>query len=190
MEKIDKPLIELLVLLVTKVKKDPFEQLAEECRPLLIHLMKKYYIKGFEYQDYWQEANRALFEAVKGFDPNKGIEFTTYLSRVVMNHFNDLIRYTHSKRRIGEEQVLFLEDMTQAKEHNVYLMGEGANPEDLYLAKEALQENITLLSDFESQVLAARLNNNSYDQIAKKLDCTKSQAQQALYRCKVKLSNM
>lgn len=188
---LDKEFIEILVFMVKKVRKDPFECLAEQCKPLMLGAIEKYYISDFEREDYWQEANKALFEAVNKYDIFQGKDFTYYFYRLMLNHFNDLVRRDLAVKRRGNTTKRSYIEVDSAVEYAQQMAPQGVNaPEDALLVKEAYEEYIPMLSSFEKRVLIARMEANTYEEIAGQLDCSKEKVHHALYRCKRKLREM
>jgi RNA polymerase sigma factor (sigma-70 family) len=56
------------------------------------------HIDSLEYDDLYQEGFLALFKACEKFDPSKGVQFNTFATTCIANHFTDLIR--HNSRLI------------------------------------------------------------------------------------------
>lgn len=188
---LNKEFIEILVFMVKKVRKDPYECLADQCKPLIFGAIDKYYISGFEREDYWQEANKALFEAVNKYDILQERDFTYYFYQLMINHFNDLVRRDLAlKRRGNTTKRSHIEIDTALEERKQRDSYAGNTPEEALLIKEAYEEYIPLLSPFEKKVLTATMEANTKEEIAQELKCTKEKVNHALYRCKQKLKQM
>lgn len=178
----EKELIEVLVLLIKRIKKDPFEMLSQECKGISIPVIEKFFIKGFDRKDYWQEADAVLYEAVEGYDDTKGMAFSNYYRMRIENRFTDILRkQTNDKRKANNLTSEWDETLFSPFRHK-----ESA-PEEELIVKEAISEYLTLLSPLEKEVLSGRMNNESYEHLAKRLNCSKEKAQHAMYRARKKL---
>ena len=69
-------------------------------------LAKKFVGRGVEYDDLYQVASYALLRAVDRFDPDKGMQFTTFITPTITgeikNYFRDKSRIVKLPRRLGE----------------------------------------------------------------------------------------
>lgn len=67
-------------------------------------LAKKFSGRGVEYDDLFQVASEALIMGVEKFDPDIGVQFTTYITPtvtgVVKNYFRDFSRAVRPPRRV------------------------------------------------------------------------------------------
>ena len=67
-------------------------------------LAKKFAGRGVEYDDLLQVASEALITGVEKFDPEVGVQFTTYITPtvtgVIKNYFRDFSRAVRPPRRV------------------------------------------------------------------------------------------
>ena len=67
-------------------------------------IAKKFAGRGVEYDDLFQVASEALINGVKNFDPDVGVQFTTYITPtvtgVIKNYFRDYSRSVRPPRRV------------------------------------------------------------------------------------------
>lgn len=183
---VDKQLVEILVLLIQEIKQDPFELLVEECKPVSVPIIEKYFIRGFDRKDYWQEANQVLFESVESYEGSKGVDFTYYFKIRMENHFTDLLRRETNYKRKANEKTIDLEKVDPLRLRKGRRIIDDT-PEEAVRVKEAYGEYLTVLSVFEKDVFTARLNNETYDHIARRLSCTREKVENAMSRCREKM---
>ena len=89
-------------------------------------LAKKFTGRGVEYDDLLQVASEALIAGVEKFDPDMGVQFTTYITPtvtgIIKNYFRDFSRAVRPPRRIYS-----LSAKIRA-ESNEYFKEHGAKP--------------------------------------------------------------
>ena len=72
-------------------------------------LAKKFVGRGVPYDDLYQEASFAIIDAVDSFDPDKGVEFSTFLTPTITgklkNYFRDKSRMISLPRRLNDLNV-------------------------------------------------------------------------------------
>ena len=67
-------------------------------------LAKKFAGRGVEYDDLLQVASEGLISGVEKFDPDMGVQFTTYITPtvtgIIKNYFRDFSRTVRPPRRV------------------------------------------------------------------------------------------
>ena len=80
------------------------ETLLEHNTSLLKSILKRYLNKGVEYDDLLQVASEALILGVEKFDPDIGVQFSTYITPtvtgIIKNYFRDYSRAVRPPRRV------------------------------------------------------------------------------------------
>lgn len=80
------------------------------CQPLLAAMARRLQNRGIEYEDLYQTACLACVQAIKGFDPQRGLKFSTYLTPTVMGTLQNYIRdkqgLVHTPRSIRQDSIL------------------------------------------------------------------------------------
>lgn len=87
----------------------PSQALLEDvCRqylPLAGAIARRFSGRGVDYDDLYQVASLALVKAIKRFDPDKGVQFSTYVTPTIVgevkNYFRDKSRTITLPRRSG-----------------------------------------------------------------------------------------
>lgn len=182
---------ELLVFMLKNVDGDPFILLADICKPIVIRAIKRRYIRGFDNDDFWQEANQVLVESIAKYRFEEDMKFLQYYSMQLENHLNMLVRKeTALKRRSIKEATSYdaLSDLKSVHFHSA--SGYDATPEETAIVKETLDEYMQDLSNFEKEVFFFYIGDIPYSEIAEILKCDRDKVQNAIYRCGVKLKKL
>ncbi len=108
--------------------------LDEICRaylPLAGAVARRFSGRGVEYDDLFQVASLALVKAVKRFDPDRGVQFSTYVTPTIVgevkNYFRDKSRLVSIPRRSGA----LIHDMEAARERLTHALTRSPTPQEL-----------------------------------------------------------
>lgn len=160
-----------------------FPQLLERTVEILTRSTYRYFIKGYEREDLYQEACLVLIEAIDKYMPDKGLSFNQYVNLCLDNHFNRLIRFNNTQKRKSMFDSVSYEDLVE--EHGYQFPG-GANtfkPSEIPLVKESINDFLESLSLFEKEVYYFLCLGKSYEQISKIMDISKRRVMDARHRC-------
>ena len=106
------------------------------------HLARRYTNRGEPYDDLVQVASLAIVKSVDRFDPERGVEFTTFATRTVIGelkrHFRDKGWAVRAPRRI-QELYLELGKMTESLSQE---LGRSPTVAELASATEASEESV------------------------------------------------
>ncbi len=179
-----------LVSLVKRGDASAFATLSDRYMPVLLGRAGRYAgIVGVDVEDFLQEGMFALFRAVKGFNPEAEVRFSTYAVTCIHNSMTDAIRaHMKCKRHDGDVNI---EDIDRQPHASFSAQLQQKPVEDILLEQEArsIRENQikTLLSDFEQHVLKLYLSGHSYRHISLVLSSTVKSVDNALQRVRRKL---
>jgi len=153
-------------------------------------------IIGIDYEDALQEGRVGFLNAIKNFNENLNISFTTFAKRVVENSILSYIRNITSKtnslnvfgvplnnqgeiEEIGEEKI-------------VPIASPAPSPEEEFISSENIEKQLLefkeSLSEFEKTILDLKLEGYSYGEIASQLSKTKKSIDNAMNRIKTKIT--
>lgn len=144
-------------------------------------------VAGSDRDDLRQEAYMGLCNAIRTYDPDKGVSFQSYAGACIGNSLKNLFAAASTQKAKLHSQMVSIEDIQE-----IDLRGkDNANPEHILLDREACDELETLmetvLSDFERAVLFAYLSGCGYTEIAARLDSSPKSVDNALQRARRKL---
>lgn len=169
----------------------PFEVLFQRYMPVVKSTIKELYIKGFDRDDFIQEARIAFSKTIHFYDGERGLTIGNYFKLNLKNHLFSLIRKDMAQKRriskVSESWEGLLENGFSPYYTEQYKR-EMAFEKDLEL-KECLPDYIKSLSNLECQVLAHHLRRIDKEEIAVELNCSVTQIVNALDRCKRKLKD-
>ena len=81
------------------------DELCRQYLPLAKAIARRFSGRGVEYDDLFQVASMALLKALNRFDPDKGVQFSTYVTPTIVgevkNYFRDKSRLISLPRRSG-----------------------------------------------------------------------------------------
>lgn len=115
---------------------------------------------AIDYEDVFQEMCLAYVKAAEKFDPEFGVTFTAYLGRAIWNEFN---RFAERELDGREEFGLYsLESMDDMLEDDITIMdvipGDELTPEEIYEAKQSVQENVRLCGPMGKFLISKLMN--------------------------------
>jgi RNA polymerase sporulation-specific sigma factor len=164
-----------LLLAVRKDVPEAFTTLTEQYRPLILSMAESFLVSmpkdSLALEDLVQEATIALYKAACRYDLEQSkVTFGLYAKICIRNHLVSTLR----------RQIRFAKK-TKPKEP---LPGTEGNA----VKWESVAEQLSgLLTRYEEQVLALRLQNYSYKEIAERLSADPKSVDNALYRIRRKL---
>lgn len=175
---------ELLIFMLKTIKGDPFTLLVEICRPVMLNAINNRYIRGYDREDFFQEAKEVLVEAVKKYKFDTDLRFLQYYSMCLETHLNILVRKDSALKRRSIKEASSLDELFERTGVD-YSLGKDydMNPENTAIANETFGKYISDLSTFEKEVFYRYLADLSYEEIAEQLNSTKTKVQNAFYRC-------
>ena len=164
---------------------------------LVKSIVRKYFLVGSDMDDLMQEGMVGLYRAILSYNESAGVKFETFarvcISRQVYNAIkqanNQKNQPLNSSIKIGGQGEL--DNDSDDDENTIVLALETENPESIAIKKERLQKFYdsinTLLNDKDYQILQFYLDGLSYNDIAKKMNLSTKNVDNALTRIRGKL---
>lgn len=135
-------------------------------------------------EDLMQEGMLGFLDAVKKFDPSKGVPFKAFAETCINNRIISAVRKNFNSKNAALSNAVSFEAETAD-------IAADSDPADIISDKfetEYLSELLNSgLSDFEKKVIDLRLQNKSYSEIAENLCTTEKSVDNALQRIKSKM---
>lgn len=136
-------------------------------------------------EDLTQEGMLGFLDAVKSYDPSKGVPFKAYAETCINNRIVSAVRVNYNNKNAALSNALPFEDdgadIGDISTDPAFIISQ--KDESEYLEK-LLSSG---LSDFERNVIRLRLKNQSYSQVADSLGCSEKAIDNALQRIKKKM---
>ena len=157
----------LFAELVTLTAADPRRQqvrdaLVEQHLPLVEHLARRFRNRGEQYDDLVQVATIGLIKSVDRFDPERGVEFSTYATPTIVGeikrHFRDKGWAVRVPRRLQELRLSLTTATAELSQRN------GRAPTVAELAKQLGVSEEEVLEGLESANAYSTLSLDAGDQ--------------------------
>lgn len=136
-------------------------------------------------EDLIQEGMLGFLDAVKSFRIDKGVPFKAYAETCINNRIISAVRAHFNHKNAALTNAVSIEEETDT------LLSRSDDPANIVSEKYGSEHLKNLidsgLSDFEKQVIALRLQDKSYAQIAVSLDCSEKAVDNALQRIRKKI---
>lgn len=135
--------------------------------------------------DLVQEGMIGFLEAVKRFDPSKGVPFRAYANLCIESRILSALRKNSNDKNAALTTAVSLDDETQEPfgDDPATLVADNDEAERIFAFME---QN---LSEFEKQVLNLKLDGHSYAEISKELYCTEKSVDNAIQRIRKKITS-
>lgn len=164
------------------------EKLLSDYESLIYSIVKTFSIEGYTSEDLMQEARHSFCLAVKKFDSEKNAKLVTFATLVIKRRLGDLKKAQYVIKRRGE--VVALDD--DDDDDLIYNIPSLApTPEEQVLIEEERQEIGDALrgklTEIEFNIAILFANGYTYSDIAKILNITNKQVDNALQRARKKL---
>lgn len=159
-----------------------FGKLLQLCAYIPKETIEEAHRLGYENEDIYQEAGIAFLHALHSYDEKRGFGFRTYASVCIKNHVSSLLRSSRRAKNFALTDYVSIDDIEVPSK---------SEPEADWIEKEAFSEMkkriLSVLSDFEFEVLRLYLKGFSYKAIGGKLCKTEKSVSNALSRVRKKL---
>ncbi len=139
-------------------------QIAEKYLYIADILAKKFVGRGVEYDDLKQVASLALLRGIDRFDPDLGMQFTTFITPTITgeikNYFRDKSRMVKLPRRLGEISVAVKKYSAQ------YESGKGIKPsvKQIAIALKLTEEEVVNALEIGGVVSLDSMASNADDE--------------------------
>lgn len=163
--------------------KNSLEILMNHYKGLVNKISRNYFIIGADFEDVIQEGMIGLFNAYSTFEVDKNTSFKTYATILINRQIINAIKKAYKYSNLD-----LFSDLKKDFENDLEIF----SPEDFIINKEShanlVKEINEKLSPLETSILQEFLKNETYDEIAKKLNLNKKSVDNALSRIKKKLN--
>ena len=152
-----------------------------------------FFLSGGDMDDLIQEGMIGLHRAVVDYTESRGASFRSFALLCVHRQIIDAIKQDGRKKNIPLTNYASINIPEDDETAYVYsIEAEGANPEDIFLKKEAndifLETMQSQLSQLDYKVLELYLSAYSYNDIAQSVEITVKQVDNAIQRIKKKIA--
>lgn len=181
---------------IKKGNDDAMDYMVKRYGTLVKKEVRALYLIGAETEDLTQEGMIGLFKAIRDFEPEKNIQFSTFATLCIRSQIKTAITASNRKKHLplngylslyaesGDEGFSLLENLTAS---------ESTEPERQIIARESIDNLKKLidkeLSSLEKTVLELYLSGLSYSEISEKTGKSEKSIGNALSRIRTKVAN-
>lgn len=184
---------------ILKIKdgdENALNKIMEKYKNFVYAKAKTFFIVGAEQEDIIQEGMIGLFKAIKGYDFDKDVSFSSFADLCIRRQIISAIKASTRQKHIPLNSYLSLNKSSFDEDSDREVIEQldlDTVPDPLEtITKKETYQNIELkmsevLSDFEQHVFNEYLNGESYVQIASKLNSHVKAVDNAIQRIKKKV---
>ncbi len=130
-------------------------------------------------EDLMQEGRLSVCKAVAAYSASNPSSFYTFAYSCIKNGMLDYLRKQNAKKNIVISQAVSLDDVKESDiEINAYTL------EDIFDNEDKVRTLINSLDDTQKKIVAMRIENYSYEEIAKALNKNKKFVDNAIQKIK------
>ncbi len=152
----------------------------------LIHRYAHQFQGVLDSDDLIQEGCIGFLDAIRSFDPDSGVKFSSYASVCIKNRMLKAVEKSSSKKAGILNNSIPLEEAEERSD--------GLTPEKIFIEKESLEavlEDVNnVLSPLERKILFSHLGGCDYQMIADSLHISRKAVDNALQRVRRKLKSI
>ncbi len=184
----------LVVGLKKEFNTDVFEHIVNRYVPLYKNCFNQIKVPNYDLEDYYQEGQIIMLEAIDMYDPAKQHRFSGFFKLLYKNRIINLCRADQAYKRGGGIRELPLEYHSNKNQSEINLLDQIENhyhisAQDMIELKEVHNLFIDSLSSLERKVFFNYQKGDSVREIAKQLVISETQVQSAYDRCRKKLKD-
>ncbi|NLR10193.1 MULTISPECIES: sigma-70 family RNA polymerase sigma factor [Lactobacillaceae] len=179
---------QLLALIRESLESPALLVLFDRYRPVLYKLQSRYFIPGYDRDDWNQEALLVLCRVAQRFEISRGKSFGGFYRQALRFRVYDLIRRSQTKKRLAGQQAVSLEAnrtfVSDTVRDTRWTLRESLE------VQEAVVRLAKRLSSVEHTVFGGLLRGESLQRIARKHQLTVLQVSGAAHRSRMKLREL
>ena len=184
----------LVVGLKKEFNTDVFEHIVNRYVPLYKSCFNQIKVPNYDLEDYYQEGQIIMLEAIDMYDPAKQHRFSGFFKLLYKNRIINLCRADQAYKRGGGIRELPLEYNSNKNHNEISVLDQIENhyhisAQDMIELKEVHNLFIDSLSSLERKVFFNYQKGDSVREIAKQLVISETQVQSAYDRCRKKLKD-
>lgn len=171
---------------------DAFDQMYRQYYPLVYKFQKKYYLKGFDQEDWLQEGRIIFYKSLENYEDTHQVTIGKFFKRNFENHIRSLVRKQCATKRTVDMQAVSLEQKVESQGEAFVdcLHKEEAGVLDQLIIREKLEQLPVVLSPFERTTFQEYISGKDLRQIATDQDAQQTTVRSAYDRAKKKLKTI
>lgn len=180
-----------LIYLIREGSEEASLMLQRLYEPFIGKIAKRYYVKGAEYEDFFQVGLDAFFRSIYSYDELMNVSFYSYCMICSRNAMNSLSREAARKSRVEVAYQKEFDEYSFVQENLdcSYVTLENRIHQRSIIAM-CLSPEVSILSNLEKRCLKKLIEGYNYSEIATTLSLSEKVVGNAMLRCKRKLRDV
>ena len=169
------------------------DSICQKYKPLVLKRAKAMFLAGGETDDLIQEGMLGLFKAIRDFEPERGIPFSSFAQLCVSRQIQKAVETSNRKKNQPLNAYISISDPGETGDgltEELLRADHAVNPEQMMIDTESMEQTkkkvMGSLSSLEAQVLKLHLQGYDYHAIARKLNRSEKAIDNALQRIRQK----
>ncbi len=164
--------------------------LAKDNMPLVFHVVNKYKNRvNIDFEELYSIALLGYARAVTRYDPNKGVQFSTFACVCMQRQILQELRNANTqkaKATVLSYDAFKTKDIPDGDSHVLFMRSKN-DPENEVIEKEVLCEAIKELENREKEMLFLRINGTNQTEIAQRYGISQSYVSRIITKARNKM---
>ncbi|MGC6769032.1 sigma-70 family RNA polymerase sigma factor [Enterococcus sp. LJL128] len=171
---------------------DAFAQLYRKYHPVVFKMQTKYYLKGFDQEDWLQEGRIVFFRSIEKYKDGHNVTIGNFFKLNFENHIRSLVRKQCAYKRKSDMSAVSLDQKidTQGETFFDHMQIEESQTLDYLIIREKLEEFPSILSSFERVAFEEYMNGKELNEIAEDYSVQQVKVRSAYDRAKKKIKSL
>lgn len=166
-----------------------FDRMYRKYYPLVYKFQKKYYLRGFDREDWLQEGRIIFHRSLEKYEDTHNVSIGKFFKLNFENHIRSLIRKQCAAKRTVDMYSVSLDQKLEAQGESFfdYIGTEDADVLEQMIIREKLEQLPIMLSPFERTTFQEYINGKGIEEIAKETASREKAVRSAYDRAKKKV---
>lgn len=171
---------------------EAFDRLYRQYHPVVFKMQTKYYLKGFDQEDWLQEGRIVFFRSLEKFKEGHKVTVGNFFKLNFENHVRSLVRKQCAFKRKGDMTAVSLDQKIDTQGETFFdgIQIEEAQALDYLIIREKLEEFPKILSSFERVTFEEYIDGKELVEIAETHDVQLVKVRSAYDRAKKKIRSL
>ena len=182
---------EELVILAKKGNAKAISILINKYKNFVGSRTKSYFLVGADREDIIQEGLIGIVNAIKDYDPERKINFSSFVKLTIIRRLSKKIRdYNRQKYFILNNYISLDKPLINENNKKIEVIDSKSNIEENYINKEVIEKVKEKLTNLELNIFNEYLNDISYKEISQKLNISPKSIDNAIKRITNKIKEL
>lgn len=177
---------------IIKGDSEAFDRLYRQYHPVVFKMQTKYYLKGFDREDWLQEGRIVFFRSLEKFQEGHKTTVGNFFKLNFENHIRSLVRKQCAFKRKGDMLAVSLDQKIDTQGETFFEGMQIEEPQalDYLIIREKLEDVHSVLSSFERVTFEEYIDGKELTEIAERHDVQLVKVRSAYDRAKKKIKTL